>query len=638
MNIKRMGVTTGSLLALAVLFVALTVISNALFRGARVDLTENNLYTLSDGTRNILAEIDEPIQLYFFFSEQVSQDLPWLRTYANRVQELLEEFSAHADGRLNLHLIDPQPFSEEEDRAAGFGLQAVPVGTGETLYFGLAGTNTLDGVETIPFFQPEKEAFLEYDLSKLVYSLAHPEKPVIGLLSTLPLQVGFDPMTRQMRQPWVITEQLSQLFDIRSLDPGVSKIDDDIDVLMLVHPKSLGATTLYAIDQFVLRGGKALVFVDPQSEAEAQLSPPGDPSAMFAPRSSNLERLFESWGISMNANEVVGDSRYALSVSLRPGQAPTPHLGILSVDRNGLARDDVATAELSTVNFALSGYIQQREGAATQLLPLLESSAAAMPIAADRVRFLPNPGELHQGFAPTGTRYILAGRIHGKVKTAFPDGAPATEDTADESGQSGPSNSEHLSESSEPINVIVVADTDMLSDRLWVQTTDFFGQRIASAWANNGDFVVNSLDNLTGNSDLISIRGQAVSTRPFTTVDAIAREANARFLATEQELEAQLRETEERLSQLQRSRNDANSLILSPEQRTELERFQQKKLEIRKQLRQVRHELDQDIERLGTTLKIINIGLMPLLLSIFALTAWWLRNQKRKTAQKEALS
>ncbi|MCB1804694.1 MAG: GldG family protein, partial [Candidatus Competibacteraceae bacterium] len=336
MSATRTTLTTGSLLVLAVLFVALIILSNMFLRGARLDLTENHLYTLSEGTRNILGDIDEPINLYFFYSERASRDIPVLRTYATRVRELLDEFVQVSKGQLNLHVIDPLPFSEDEDRAAQFGLQSIPVGANnETVYFGLAGTNSTDGLSVVPFFQPDKEAFLEYDLTKLIYNLANPEKPVLALISSLPMTGGFDPMTRQPGQPWVIYEQLQQLFDVRVLGGDIDQIDDDVRVLMVVHPKNLSDKTRYAIDQYVLGGGHAMFFVDPQAELETPLNP-NDPSAMFAEKSSDLPELFKAWGIEYNKDQIIGDSGYALSVSVSADKPPVRHLGILSIEKSGL--------------------------------------------------------------------------------------------------------------------------------------------------------------------------------------------------------------------------------------------------------------------------------------------------------------
>ncbi len=566
LNTQRITLTTLILLVLAALFIALTMLSNTLLRGVRLDLTEDNLYTVSTGTENILASIEEPINLYFFFSQDASKNVPVVRTHATRIQELLEEYVLAADGQLILHSIDPAPFSEAEDRATQFGLQAIPVGTsGESLYFGLAGTNALDDVAVIPFFQPDKEAFLEYELSELIYGLANPKKPVIGLLSTLLMEGGgFNPVTQQGQASWVITEQLNQLFEVRSLSENVTIIDEDIDVLMLVHPKGLPEQTLYAIDQFVLGGGKALIFIDPHADAEMVNPDPNNPTAaMLASRASSLTPLLEPWGVIVADAVVVGDRRYALSVSTSPNQAAVPHLGILGIDKSGLAQEDVILAELDMINVALAGYLKPKEGAASTLESLIISSELAMPIPTERMGLLQDPAQLQQGFEPTGETYVLAARLQGNVKSAFPDGPPKNNtaeagDTAEE-GKKDKTKTDHLSESKTPINLIVVADTDLLTDRLWVRTQNFFGQRVVTAWANNADFVVNALDNLTGNNDLISIRGQAVSARPFTTIDTIEREANSRFLATEQQLQQELQETERKLGELQTGRSDVRN-------------------------------------------------------------------------------
>jgi ABC-type uncharacterized transport system involved in gliding motility auxiliary subunit len=631
----RTTLTSTALLVLAVLFVALTMLSHTLLKGLRLDLTEDRLYTLSDGSRRLLGELDEPINLYYFYSDQASRQLPALRTYAGRVRELLDEYVLQANGQLKLHVIDPLPFSEDEDRAAQYGLQAVPVGNGgESLYFGLAGTNTLDNVEVITFFQPDKEAFLEYELSKLIYSLAHPSKPVIGLLSSLPLRGGLDPLSGQPKPPWIITEQLGQLFQIRDLEANVQHIDPDIAVLMLVHPQQLSEQTLYAIDQYLLGGGKALIFLDPYAEFD-QPAPTGPGGG----RSSDLGKLLNAWGIEADNHAIIGDSRYALTVNARPGQPPVRHLGIVSIDGKGLDQQDAVTGGLNTITLGLAGQIRTQPDAKVTLTPLISSSAAAMPIPADRWQFMMDPAQLQKGFKPTGERYVLAARVQGQLLSAFPDGPPvAAKDGAQQADDKSKAADQaatattapHRQEATAPVNLIIVADSDLLADTLWVRTQNFFGQRIATAWANNADFVANALDNLTGNNDLISIRGRATSARPFTTVAALEQAASDRLLAKEQELQEELRETERKLNELQRSRDDKNPLILSPEQKAELDRFQQRKLDIRKQLRQVRRDLDANIERLGVMLKVLNIGLVPLLLSLVALGAVWLRARHRR--------
>lgn len=622
MNAQRKTITATALLALAILFIALIMLSNNLLRGFRLDLTENRLYTLSAGTENMLGKLHEPINLYLFFSRTTAQDIPVLVNYASRVREMLEEFALHAGGKLKLHFIDPQPFSEDEDRAAQYGLQAIPKSTtGDNIYFGLAGSNAVGGLQTIGFLQPDKEAFLEYDLSKLIYSLDHPKKPVIGLLSSLPMTQGFDMATRQMRGPWLIVSQMEQLFQVRQLATDLKTIDKEIDVLMLVHPKGLSEQTLYAIDQYVLGGGKAIVLVDPHADSA---SSPQNPAGT-ADQGSDLPALFKAWGVQYDPGQVLADRGYALDVSTRPNQPPVRHLAILGFDRSALNQQDVVTGQLNTVNGSTCGSFKLSDGAPVTMIPLITSSDQAMPMPAERFQLLSNPATLNQGFQPTGQHYVVAARLQGMVKSAFP--APPSKPAPSDAQPAS-----HLTESAQAINVIIVTDTDLLTDRLWVRTQNFFGQRVASAWANNGDFLINALDNLTGSGDLISIRGRATSMRPFSRVEALKRDAEARFLATEQQLQEQLRETEHKLNELQsgRSKNEENLLIFTPEQRAELERFQQQKLAIRKQLRQVRHDLDRDIERLGTTLKLINIGLVPLLISCLALAMAVLHTRRRK--------
>jgi ABC-type uncharacterized transport system involved in gliding motility auxiliary subunit len=612
-TITNRRIMTGSTLAiLALLFVAFIVLSNTLLRGARLDLTENRLYTLSEGTSKVLGEIKEPINLYLFYSDRGTEDVPIIRSYASRVRELLEEMASKSGGKLRLSVIDPLPFSEEEDRAASFGLQSVPVGnSGETIYFGLAGTNSTDGQMIIPFFQPDKESFLEYDIAKLVHSLNTSTKPAVGFIAGLDLGPGFDPATRQMRQGWAIHNSMQELFDLRQLNgAALGTIDPEISTLVVVHPKELNDEALYAIDQFVLRGGKLLAFLDPNAEADTTANDPNNPSAaMFADRSSDLAKLLRAWGVEYDRGRVLLDGRNALQVQSQTG-APVRHLGILGYRSASMNQEDVVTAQLGSINFSTAGAFKLAKDATLTLTPLIQSSTESMLIEAERVKFMPDPSALFEGFTPTGETYVLAGRLTGKAKTAFPE----------RSGEN------HLAESAQDIAVMLVSDTDVLSDRLWVQVQNFFGQQIMNAFANNGDFAVNAVDNLTGSSALISVRGRATSARPFDTVDALRRQADERFRNKEQELNRELAETERKLNELQRGKDDRNAMILSPEQRAELERFQDEKVRIRKELRQVRRQLDASIESLGTTLKLINIGLVPLLLTLLALGfAWWRR-------------
>jgi len=607
------------LVALAVIFVVAVSLANIIFRGARVDLTENNLYTLAPGTVKTLGNISEPINLYFFFSDRATTDIPYLRAYAGRVRDMLREFAQDSNGMLKLHEVDPIPFSDEEDRATQFGLQGIRLdNTADPVFMGLAGTNSVGDEQIIAFLDPSKEAFLEYELAKLVYSLANPKRPVVGLMSGLPMNAGFDPMTQQMRQPWTITTQLRQLFELRMIEPTETQIADDVQVLMVVHPKELSDATLYAIDQFILRGGRAMLFVDPWAEAD-----PGNPqdpaSAMMGGRSSRLDTLLGPWGIKVSSDTFVGDDRFALQVMGPDGRA-VRDIGLIGVDAGGLDPDDVVTSGLSLVNLGFAGAISSEANAAATVTPLIRSSDLAAPVPTASLGLMSDPEMLRKGFNPTGERYILAARISGKVPSAFPQGAPAS---AAAGGKA------QLKAAEAPINVVLVADTDLLGDRLWVQTQNFFGQRMANAFANNGDFVVNALDNLLGSSDLIGIRGRATFSRPFTRVQELRRTADERFRVTEERLQQELRDTEQKLTELQARREDRDAQILTPEQAQELERFREQRVTIRRELRQVQRNLDREIERLGNRLKAINIGLVPLLITLASLGVLLLRRRHR---------
>src|SRR5580698_1607990 len=603
---KRSTLSGGTLLALALLFIGLTILFNYTLRGWRLDLTQNHLYTTAPGTDRILKSIKEPINLYFFFSEKTADQIPTLKTYGTRVREFLEELQARSSGNVRVHVIDPQPFSEDEDRANELGVKSVPVGAaGSQFFFGLAGTNSTDGHAAIEFFDPQKEQFLEYDVVKLIYTLANPKKPVVAWLSTIPMGESMDPRSGGVKPAWALYAQVQQLHAVREVQPNVTKIDADVNTLVIVHPKGLTPATQWAIDQYALRGGHILLFVDPVAEADpAGQGDPNNPmAAMGADKSSHFNTLLSDWGVNFDPKLVVADRGRALSVSMHQGEPPQQHVGILGLNSSSFNSNDVVTGGLSNVNLATTGFLTPIKGATTKFESILQSSTDAETLPAERFAMLFDPGTLLEGFKPTGQRYTLAARVTGNVKTMFPGGPPAGVTLAP--GQTA------LKESVKPLNLIVFADTDLLSDFMWVHEQNIFGQQVAQAWASNGDLVLNSLDNLSGSSDLISVRGRATFTRPFERVEALRRVADDRFRAKEQELEQQLRDTEDKLETLQSKRSDKSALILTPEQEKELDHFQDEKVSIRKQLRQVRAGLDAEIKSLGTELKILNIVVVP---------------------------
>ncbi|GLQ31213.1 GldG family protein [Litoribrevibacter albus] len=629
------------LVALAAVFLVLVIAIQWLFSGARVDLTENHLYTISDGTKNIVSKLDQPVTLKLYFSRKETEGLPAIRDYAKRVQELLEEYVAYSDGKLSLEVIDPIAFSEQEDEATTYGLQGVPLNAGgASLYFGLVaaldstssdGVKELKNTQVIPFIQLDQEEYLEYDMSKLIYTAAHPELPVIGLLSTLDVNGGFDFMTRQQKEPWMVFEQIKQLFSLKELEDSVSVIPEDVDVLILVHPKELSDQTLLAIDQYVLKGGKLMVFVDPKAEQEQPLSP------MDSTDGSDFKLLFESWGVQPSSGQFVADAQYSMAVNLSQSQRPVRHLALLNLVNDGqsdvIAKDDITTSDLESVTFSSALALSQLEDATTTFTPLLKSSIQAMLMDANKLATLTDPTELYSEFEPANQAFVLAARVTGPAMTAFPEGIEVVSSTDEAQTEESvePKTETIMPEvkESNSINVILVGDTDILSDRLWVQVQNFFGQRIPTPWADNAGFVINSLDNLAGSEDLIDIRSRGRYTRPFEVVDALKRDAEEKFRTQEEQLELQLQETEQKLNELQPAGAEGDTQ-LTPEQQLTLENFIQEKLDIRKRLREVRLNLDQDIEALGAQLKLINILLIPVMLTVIAVFVVITRRKSRQ--------
>ena len=607
---------TGLITALAIFF-GINIIANQTLTSIRLDVTEAKLHTLSDGTRNILKSIEEPITLRFYYSAKKFAAIPEFATYGKRVRDLLEAYAAIGAGNIKLHVIDPEAFSEAEDQAVGFGIEAIPLSaSGEKGFLGIVGTNSVDDEIPIPLLSPDREGALEYDLTKMIYNLSHPTKRVIGLLSGLPLlSQPQNPATGQPgREEWGVVKLLREIYEVRSVSSDLTAVDGDIDTLLVIHPKAFPDGALYAIDQFVIHGGRAIVFVDPFAEEDRPERDPSQPMAM-PEISSNLEPIFEKWGISMASDKVATDIDAAVRVSFRSETGPleVEYLPWLQLQGERLNRDDFITTELNSVNVGSAGSLVALEGADTNFTPLIKTGKNSGHLERDSIIFVRDPTALLENFEPSGESSVVAARISGIVDTAFTGGKPLS---AEESR--APADDKFLSTSASPINVIVVADTDVLADRFWLRYENFLGMQMPQAFANNADFLINAIDNLGGNDDLISLRTRAEYSRPFVVVQQIRRDAEAQFRDRERALQAKLQETEKNMQQLQQQRGDGGEYLISPEQRNEIELFRTEQLKTRKELRSVQHDLQKNIEQLGSKLKFINIGLIPILISIFA--------------------
>ncbi len=623
---------TALLIAVALLL-AVNMFSTEALKSARLDLTENNVYTLSSGTRNLLARLDEPVTLRLFLSQDLASQLPTIATYTRRVRDLVDEYRRAAGGNLRVEVIDPEPFSEAEDQAVAYGLAGVPINEGgSTFYFGLVASGPTGKQETISFLSPDRQSFLEYDMTKLIHQVAWPEKRVIGLLSALEMDGNNGDDTPRFDQPppqpWIVLEQMRQLFEVDTLDRSITTIPEAIDVLMLVQPSKLSETTLYAVDQFVLRGGRVLAFVDPKTSDDQ-----GGTSA----NGGAIDALLAAWGLRLDRSEIVADLQLAEKVRFNTGQrvAIAPYPVWITVPEQLMDPNDVVTANLGSLLFATAGHLASSDTDDLTITPLVQTTASAGTVEPYRVGGFSDPEELLRSFTPgTESRYLVV-RVNGQVQTAFPDGPPKTntdEEQETATAQASDTPTPQRTESGEPVNLIVVADTDLLRDRFWVQVQNILGTRIAVPSHANGSFVVNALDNLTGDNDLISVRNRGQFERPFTKLDELAQRAELQFREKEQQLLNDLRATEQRLAELERGKGQDQSgdMILSAEQSRELTRFRQRQVEIRKELRQVRHQLNKDIETLQAGLVFVNAALVPLLIALGSLVFAWQRRRNRK--------
>lgn len=623
---RRYHVALGLMLGVVVL-VGINLLGNTLLTSARMDLTQQGLYTLSDGSRGLLASLDEPVTLRFYLSRETATRLPAVNTYANRVEELLKEFERESRGMVRLRVIDPEPFSEQEDRALAQGVEGIPVDTADSvLYFGAVASGPTGMEEVIPFFSAAREDFLEYDLARAIHRVARPATTVIGLLSTLPMSgVSEDAfMPGQLPRSWVIFDQIEELFEVRTLESGLRRIPDEVDVLMVVDPSTLAAEALYAIDQFVLDGGRALVFVDPHTEAD-----PAEMQGGMASRDGYaFDELLESWGLRLRSAAVAADINLAQRVrAVSEGRNVVVDYPVwLTLRSSQYDTRDAITAELGDVVMASAGVLDILERDGVRVSPLIETTPGATVL--DPVRIGPgsDPVDLVRGYQAGGESLILAARVGGILHTAYPGGAP---------GDPGPERDddaqvqEHLEHSRTEAAVIVIADTDMLRDEFWVSAQRLLGSTLLIPTAANNTLVINALEHLAGDENLISIRSRGGHSRPFTLLEEVRREAEIRFLQKEQELLDELAAADGRLEEIREQQSRSEGMIVDQQQETELARFRDRKVQIRGELREVRRKLREDIERIQAGVRLVNIALMPVLVGIGGLLFGLSRGRRR---------
>ena len=628
---RRIWSSLIGVVAVAAILVGINMFAESRLATARLDVTQQHLYTLAAGTKGIIAGLKDPVTLRLYYSRALGSRIPQYGAYADRVTEMLREYASASNGKIRLEFYDPEPFSDTEDRALAYGLQGVPMDqSGEQVYFGLAATNLVDDERTIAFFQPERERFLEFDLSKLIYELSSPKRPVVGTMTSLPLDG--DPRAMMMRQaggqPWVSAVQLRDAFTVKPVPLDAQVIDPDIQVLLVAQAQGLSDTALYAIDQFVMRGGRLMVMVDPHSEAQAQM-----PSQTGAPNEntgSNLQKLFDAWGIVYDPTKVVADIKGAWRVRANAQDR------VQAVDfiawyniRDGLNKDDPATADLSQITVASAGAISKKPGSDITFTPLLSSSDQSGLIEVEKVKLFPDPAKLLGSFKPAGGPYVIAARVRGVLQSAFrgPPAAPADAKAQVELPA-------FKAQTDGAANLVVVADSDILADRYWVQVQDFFGQSQATPFSDNGAFVSNLVGTLAGGDALIGLRSRGASLRPFTLVETMQQDAEARFRKTEQDLQAHLDETQKKLTELRTGRgSEKAAAVISEQQRASIDALRRDVADTRLKLRNVQLELRRDIAGLQNRLRLFDIVLVPGVLAVLAIGLGLARRSRRARAR-----
>ena len=566
---------------LLITFVLFIMLANNVFKGFRFDLTENKLYTLGDGTLNIINKLDDQIILNYYFSDSLTQEDTYLRAYSKRIKELLEEYQLRSKGKIKLNIIDPLPFSDEEDDAMKYGLQGVPSKTKEeNIFFGLVAANRYDSYKIIKFFDPGKEAIIEYEITKVLYSILEMKKPKIGVMTSLPLFGGYNFTKNEPTPEWAIIQKLKPLFDIELIDKK-TKSFEEFEILFLVHPKKLSDENKKKVIDFYDNKGRILVLYDVYSEADPEFQDPSLPPAGGGIQSSDFQELLDRIGISIDSSKVLLDRKYAIPVTSANSERPIKHAAILSFPKSSFNKNLNITNKLNSLTSAFSGSIINTN-MSNKFTPLISSSSDSSVTEKNVFRYMPDPSILLDKYKVTAETEVFAGLIENKNEKA-----------------------------------IVIADADITANYLWVRVQDFYGEQVLVPWASNGDLIINSLDYLSGGNTLASITSRESFSRPFTVVEDLKLTAEKIFNTEEARLQNKLALLQSKNNEL----TDKNSVDYSA--------FQQELLKVRKELRDVRRNLNKEIDGLGSILKFVNIFLMPILLTIFIVLFSFYRKRKK---------
>jgi len=624
----RKGISSGWLAIIgavlaAVIFGCVNLMSSALFKSERVDLTQQNLFSLSQGTKTLVGQIKEPIRFRFFMSSKLTKEAPQLAAFAQRVRAMLDAYVAASNGKIVLEVVDPKPFSEDEDRAVAFGITPYRASTGDQVFFGLAVTDSTDGSATIKTFSPEREAFLEYDLTRLVAQLGTRGKPVIALFDSLGLYGN-----PQMRIPVQQSlSQIQQFFDVKPMAGDVDKLPENTKIVMIVHPQGLSDRSKFTIDQWAVNGGATMIFVDPW--AENHMGYGGRPPADAA---SDLPKLFKAWGVGYDKSKAATDLKYAMRANRMIDGRPVTMVNLpwMALRSDALNKDEAILAQLQALVLTNAGAFTTTKPEVS-LRPLVSLSSEGGLLDSSKMRDRnADLRALVNEIKKTKSGPVIAARLTGKLTSAF------TEKPKDSKFEGNP-----VAKGTKDANIILVGDADMLMDRNWVQKRNILGTEVAQAFANNGDFVINALEQMAGGAALTDLRGRGVSWRPFERIQAMEAEASKKYSAKEQQLTKKLKDTQEKLAQLSKTAADAKAkgknanAILTPDQLKAIEKFKAELLTTREELRTVQFELRRDVDSLKSKLTALNVGGVPLVVGAIALLIA-LRRSRRQVPKKDS--
>ena len=591
---KKINLLINTFFALG-LFISINIISNNVLVGLRLDMTAEGIYTLSDATKKFLKNLDDPIQIKLYYSKRNFSGYPDLTNYGNLIKDTLTEYVNNSDGKLDLTIIDPNRFSEAEEEAELNGLVRIGLTEEKSGFLGAVATNMTNKKITLELFQLENESMLEHDITKMLLSLTSAKKQEIGIITQLPLLGASNPPSSE----WAIYKELKNNYEVTPLRFDTETIPNSIDTLLLIHPKNLNKSTLQAIEQFSLSGGNIIVFVDPLAESDPTTPDPTTPGIM-PNLSSNPDILLKSWGINFDPNYVIGNPDEAVYLNITGDSGPEKQLYLpwLQLKKANFSPSDFSTSSLSVLNIGTAGSLSRNNATKLETIPLIFSSGSSGLLRSESIIKSGNPKKLRNLFEKDNTKHIIAMRVSGLAKAIFNE---ANEPNLVNEGK---------------INAVIVADTDILTDRFWARPQQSNNRNNYTPFSDNGDFVTNLIDLFAGNGELISLRSRGNYSKPFELVESLRREAEIKYRGQEKALQEKLAETERDVQLLENASRDGS--ILSAEDNIEIKQIKETKRETLKKLRSVRYQLIEDITTMGNYVKFINIGLMPLVILLLS--------------------